>query len=180
MYHEEIGVITTEHLRLHIPDLLAELEARYADGVKLALPKSIEHANLVGGVYNAELNAMPAYAVDVTDKTVSGLTDSGLWEYAYNGHIAGIVSAGSEQAANTIVKRHEQAVETFVRQHQYMHQMENQVPGNDFSITAMGFVDGAFSGAEEVPAETNKYVWVAGFRVTLVWVLSEGGPSQHA
>jgi hypothetical protein len=134
----------------------------------------------VGGVYNAELNAMPAYAVDVTNKTFSAVTDSGLWEYAYDGHIAAIISAGSEQAANTIIKRHEQACEMFVKRHQFMHQTQAQVAGNDFSIRTLAFADAAFSGAEEVPAETNKYVWVAGFRISLVWILSEEGSNDHA
>jgi len=184
MYHEEIGKITSEHLRSHIGSYLNELEIRYADGVKLTLPKSIEYANLVGGVYNAELNAMPAYAVDVTDKQFSGISDAGLWEYLYNGHIAAIISGGSEVAVNTIVKRHEQACEMFVKRHQFMHKLQDQtqaqVAGNDFSIMEMGFVDAAFSGAEEVPQGDNKYVWVAGFRITLVWILSEEGSNDHA
>jgi hypothetical protein len=179
MYHEEIGIITTEHLRSHIGDYLTELEARYGDGVKLQLPKAIEHANLVGGVYNAELTGMPAYAVDVTEKSFSQVSNNGLWEYNYNGHIAGIITANSESSANAIVKRHEQAVEIFVKRHQFMHQQEAQVVGNDFSIVELGFVDAAFSGAEEVQAAT-KMVWVAGFRITLLWILSEDGPFQHA
>lgn len=179
MFQEEIGVITTEHLRSHIGGYLAELEARYADGVKLILPKTIEHANLVGGVYNAELNAMPAYAVDVVDKQFSGITDAGLWEYVYNGHIAAIISGGSEAAVNTQVKRHEQACETFVRRHQFMHQVQGQVTGNEFSMRELGFADAAFSGAEQVQ-DGQRYLWVAGFRITLVWVLSEEGPSDHA
>lgn len=179
MYHEEIGIYTTEHLRSHIGAYLAELEARYADGVRLMIPKRIEHANLVGGVYNAPLDQMPAYAVDVTDKQFSQITDSGLWEYMYNGHIAGIIMANDESAANTIVKRHEQACEMFVKQHQFMHRKQADVEGNDFSLMELGFVDAAFSGAEEV-SEGTKTVWVAGFRVTLVWITSEEGPTQHA
>lgn len=178
MYTEELGIITTEHLRSHLPAYLAELEARYADGVKLQLPKSIEHANLVGGVYNAELNAMPALAVDIVDKVFSGVSDLGMWEYAYNGHIAGIITANSESSANTIVKRYEQAVEMFVKRHQFMHHTEAQVAGNDFSLIELGFVDAAFSGAESVQDGT-RYVWVAGFRSKLVWVTSEDGSSQH-
>lgn len=181
MYQEEIGKITSEHLRSHIAAYLAELEARYADGVKLVLPKTIEYANLVGGVYNAPLNAMPAYAVDITDKQFSQITDAGLWEYLYNGHIACILQGGSEGAVNTLVKRHEQACEMFVKRHAFMHQTQAQVTDNDFSIRELGFIDAAFSGAEEVPSEPDgsKYVWVAGFRISLIWILSEEGPSQH-
>lgn len=178
MYQEEVAKITTEHLRLHIVSYLDELEARYGDGIKLQNPKSIEYANLVGGVYNAELTAMPAYAVDIVDKVFNGLTDSALWEYAYNGHLAGIINASSEAAANTIVKRHEQAVEMFVKRHENLHSTQAQVTGNDFSLTGFGFVDAAFSAAEAVQDGT-KVVWVAGFRVTMVWIVSEDGPYQH-
>jgi hypothetical protein len=179
MYQEEIAIITTEHLRLHIVDYLAELEARYGDGVKLQNPKSIEHANLVGGVYNAALSDMPAYAVDIVDKVFSGGSNNSLWEYAYNGHVAGILTAGSEAAVNTIAKRHEQAVEMFIKRHENMHQIENQVEGNDFRIIELGFVDAAFSGAEQVQ-DATRTVWVAGFRTSLMWIVSEDGPYQHA
>lgn len=179
MYQEEIAIITVEHLRSHIGDYLSELEARYGDGVKLQNPKTIEHANLVGGVYNAALTAMPAYAIDITDKVFSGGTNNELWEYAYNGHIAGIVTGGSEAAVNTIVKRHEQAVEMFIKRHSFMHQTQNQVVGNDFRIVELGFVDAAFSGAEQVQ-DAQRMVWVAGFRTTLIWIVSEDGPTQHA
>jgi len=179
MYTEEIGIITVEHLRLHIAGYLADLEIRYGDGVKLQPPKAIEHANLVGGVYNTDYKGMPAYAVDITDKAFGQLTAESLWEYNYNGHIAGIINANSEASANTIIKRHEQAVEMFVNQHRYMHQVEAQITGNDFSITQLGFVDAAFSGAEAVQ-DATKTTWVAGFRITLVWITSEGGPDQHA
>jgi len=179
MYQEEIGIYTTEHLREHIGGYLQELQTRYADGVKLTIPKRIEHANLVGGVYNAALDQMPAYAVDVTDKAFSQITDSGLWEFVYNGHFAGIISANDESSANTIIKRHEQACEMFVKQHQFMHRHEASVIGNDFSLMELGFVDAAFSGAEEVQDGT-RVVWIAGFRITLVWITSEEGPTQHA
>jgi hypothetical protein len=179
MYQEELGIITTEHLRVHIGDYLDALEARYADGVKLQNPKTIEHANLVGGVYNAPLTGMPAYAVDITDKAFDGITDSGLWQYTYNGHIACIINANDERSANTIIKRHEQATEMFVKAHQFMHQTEAQVAGNDFSITGLGFVDAAFSGAEQVQDAAKTY-WVAGFRVALIWIVSEDGPTDHA
>jgi hypothetical protein len=180
MYHEEIGKITSEHLRLHINAYLDELEVRYADSVKLAKPKAIEYANLVGGVYNTELDNMPAYAVDITQKRFSGLSNNSLWEYAYDGHIAGVVTGGSEKEVNTLVKRHEQAVEMFIKRHGNMHATEHQVPGNDFRIIEVGFVDADFSGAELVEERTNRRKrWLAGFRITLIWIVSEDGPTQH-
>jgi hypothetical protein len=181
MYHEELGKITSEHLREHIVPYLAELEVRYGDGVKLSNPKAIEYANLVGGVYNTGLDEMPAYAVDVTQKRFSAISNNNLWEYAYDGHIAGVVTGGSEKEVNTLVKRHEQAVEMFIKRHGNMHGTEAQVVGNDFKIIELGFVDADYSGAELVQERTSqKKRWLAGFRITLIWIVSEDGPHQHA
>ena len=179
MYQEEIAALTAEHLQSHIVAYLAELEDRYADGVKLQNPKAIESANMVGGVYTADVKEMPAYAVDIVTKTFSGLTNQGLWEYAYHGHIAGVVTASSEAAVNAIYKRHEQAVEVFVKRHAHMHAMQSQ-QNNDFRIVELGFEDMGLSGAEEVQTEPTKYIWIGGFRISLVWIVSEDGPGDHA
>jgi len=179
MYQEEIADITADHLRSHIITYLTQVSAVYGDSVHLEPPKSIETANLVGGVYNAKLNEMPAYAVDIISKAFAGETNEGLWLYTYDGHIAGVLSGMSEESVNDAIKRHEQAVETFVKAHQYMHQTVSAL-GNDFSIRELGFAGAAFSGAELVDEQDGREYWIAGFRIDLIWVVSEGGPSDHA
>lgn len=180
MYHEEIGYITGEHLRSHIKEYLQELEARYGDGVKLALPKAIESTKPVGGVFNTSLAQMPAYAIEVGGKTLSAVSNNGLWEYAYDGYITGIVTGNSEDAVNKLVNRHEQAVEMFIKRHAFLHNIGAQVAGNEFTIVELGFRDADFSGGEMVREKAGgREAWIAGFRNTLVWVVSEDGPGQH-
>lgn len=178
MYQEEVAEIVEQHLRTHLAAYLAEVSALYGDGIKLQMPKSIETSNLVGGVYNATPEQMPAYAIDIIDKQFLGEVADSLWTYGYNGHIAGVVSAGSESAANKLVKRHEQATELFIRRHNFMHQLQSS-KGNDFRFKELGFAGAAFSGAE-LADETNRQVWIAGFRIDLLLVISESGPDQHA
>lgn len=180
MYQEEVAKITADHLRTHISSYLATVQAIYTDAIKLQVPKSIETDNLVGGVYNAEPQDMPAYAVDIIDKAFAGTDLDALWIYTYGGHIAGVVSGGSEASVNMMIKRHEQAVEKFVRDHQFMHQQENVFVGNDFRFKELRFIDAAFSGAELVTTGDQREVWMAGFRVDLAWDISESGPWQHA
>jgi len=178
MFQEEVAQLTADHLRLHLPDEFAVLQARYPDAIKLQFPKAIETANLVGGVYNAATGNMPAYAVDVISKAFDSVTPDGLWLFAYDGHIAGIVEANDEKSCNAIIKRHEQACEEFVRKHQFMHQVES-VLGNDFSIVGLNFGGAAFSGAEMIEEKQSRQKWIAGFRIDLVWTTSEAGPDQH-
>ena len=179
MYQEEIADLTAEHLRSHMQAYLDEVKAIYQDAVELTFPKAIETANLVGGVYNATQKAMPAYAVDIIDKVFTEHADD-LWLYQYNGHIAGVISASSEDTANKIVKRHEQATEMFVKRHDHFHQMAAQLPGNNFMIVGLGFVGSAFSGAEKIDESQNRETWIAGFRIDLAWIVSEDGPGDHA
>lgn len=179
MFFEEIGDITAEHLRSHIPGYLAILQERYPDSIKLKAPKSIETANLVGGVYNATPNDMPAYVVDLLNKEFAGDSDASLWLYNYTGHIAGVVSGMNEETTNRLCKRHEQAVETFVREHGFMHNLGAQIAGNEFTLISLGFIDAALSGAELLDDANGRQVWIAGFRVDINWLVSENGPGQH-
>jgi hypothetical protein len=180
MFQEEIANITAAHLRGHIGGYLDVLAARYGDSVALVVPKAIETDNLVGGVYNSSVGDMPAYAVDIIDKIFAGENPDGLWIYNYSGHIAGIVEAQGEVGANRLVKRHEQAVEQFVRDHLFMHLEDSQLSDpNDFNIHELGFTGAAFSGAEMIGKENDREHWIAGFRVDLLWIVSESGPGQH-
>lgn len=178
MYQEEIAKLTAAHLHYHLPSLVAIIQSRYPDAVKIQLPKSVETSNLVGGVYNATPDKMPAYALDIITKSFGGADDKGLWIYNYEGHIAGVISSNSESSANLIIKRHEQTVEGFVKGHEFMHSHESVI-NNDFKITGLGFVGAAFSGAELINAK-DREIWIAGFRIDLLWVVSEDGPHQHA
>jgi hypothetical protein len=178
MFQEEVADLTADHLREHIRALLDEISAHYDDGVQLVTPKSIETDNLVGGVYSSKVGSMPAYAVDIINKTFAGESPEGLWIYAYDGHIAGIVSGSSEEVVNKSVKRHEAATELFVKRHEFMHALESP-KGQDFRLRELGFTGAAFSGAEMVDEENNRQTWIAGFRIDLLWLVSEFGPTQH-
>jgi hypothetical protein len=179
MYQEEIANLTATHLRDHIGAYLTEVNAIYHDGVKLQFPKTIETANLVGGVYNTTTDKMPAYAVDIIEYTFDGVDPEGLYLYNYSGHIAGVVTGGAEATVNAIIKRHEQAVALFVKRHLHFHQMTSQL-GNDFRIIEFNFFGSAFSGAERVDEKNQRQIWIAGFRTDIVWAVSEGGGGDHA
>ena len=178
MYQEEVADLTAAHLREHLGALLDSTQLIYNDKVVLQNPKVIETANLVGGVYNADPNEMPAYAIDIISKSFAGDATEGLWIYAYVGHIAGVLSGGSEASVNAAIKRHEQATERFVKSHNHMHSLQSQ-KGNDFKIIELGFSGAAFSGAEQVNAQNDRELWIAGFRIDLVWVVSEDGPGDY-
>lgn len=178
MYQEEVANLTAEHLRSHIGALLDSVAALYEDKVVLQNPKSIETANLVGGVYNADPNEMPAYAVDIISKAFAGESTDGLWLYSYDGHIAGVLSGGSEAFVNAAIKRHEQATERFIKSHRHMHTMPS-AKGNDFRIIEIGFSGAAFSGAEQINAANDRELWIAGFRIDLLWIVSEDGPGDY-
>lgn len=181
MYQEEAADLTAGHLREHLQAYLIQVSRIYADQTVLAFPRTIETNNLVGGVYNTSTDKMPAYAIDLISKQFDGQSNEGLWLYNYEGHIAGVVSGNDEAQVNKMVKRHEQATEMFVKDHVHLHQMSHVLPGNDFTIMGLGFVGAAFSGAEQVD-ETNEdnQIWIAGFRIDLLWILSETGPGDHA
>jgi hypothetical protein len=178
MYQEEVADLTAAHLREHIGALLTATQAIYNDKVVLQHPKAIETANLVGGVYNADPTAMPAYAVDIVNKQFAGDAQAGLWLFLYEGHIAGVLSGASESSVNAAIKRHEQATEKFVKSHQHMHSLASAM-GNDFRIVELGFSGAAFSGAEQVNAQNDRELWIAGFRIDLTWVVSEDGPGDY-
>jgi len=178
MYQEEVANLTAAHLREHIGALLDATQAIYNDKVVLQNPKAIETANLVGGVYNAAPDAMPAYAVDIISKAFAGDAQAGLWLYLYEGHISGVLSGASESAVNAAIKRHEQATERFVKSHQHLHSLTSGL-GNDFRIVELGFSGAAFSGAEQVNSQNDRELWIAGFRIDLTWVVSENGPGDY-
>lgn len=178
MWQEEIADYTASHLRSHIGAYLEAIEAEKGDNIKLRVPQGVETENLVGGVYSVDTKKLPAYAVDVMNKHYVGGGGDDAYLYSYEGHIAIIVSAASEAAANVTVKRHARAVERFVREHQFLHVTEVVV--GQCSIHEFGFADMALSGAAKIEETSKNIVWVAGARVDVVWVTRETGFGQHA
>jgi len=184
MFQEEIANLTADHLRSHLEAYLTAVQTLHADQIKLQIPKSIETANLVGGVYNTTTTKMPAYAVDVLDKAFTPNSED-LWLYTYDGHIAAVFSGLDEEAVNIICKRNEEATERWVRDHLNCHFGEVGSPfasttQSDFKIIEMSFLGAAFSGAEELETINDRTIWIAGFRIDLNWILSEAGPGNHA
>jgi len=183
MYQEEIADLTAAHLRSHIKAYIDAVGLIYPDTIKMQYPKSVETANLVGGVYNAKPNEMPAIAIDIISVEFAANTTEGLWLYNYDGHIAEVISGGSEDTVNRIIKRHQQACETFVNDHLHFHQVEDQLTsplGQPFTIMEFGFSGSAFSGAEEVTEKQNRKTWIAGYRIDVNWLVSQQGPGDHA
>lgn len=178
MFQEEIADLTADHLRTHIKAYLQAVQALHGGTIKLQVPKTIETANLVGGVYNTSTGKMPAYAIDVLNKTFAGNPEN-LWLYNYEGHIAGVVAGLDEKSVNLIIKRHEEAAEKFVREHLNLHGLVSLI-GSDFTIIEFAFIGAAFSGAEELDTTNDVTTWIAGFRIDLNWIVSEPGPSNHA
>lgn len=177
MWQEEIADYTAAHLRTHIVAYLEAIEAEKADNFKLRPPQGIETENLVGGVYSVDVNKLPAYAVDVMNKSYVGVGDD-AYLYSYDGHIAIIVSANTEAAANIIVKRHLRAAEKFVREHQFLHQ--TTVVTDQCSLHEFGFAGMALSGAALIEDAAKKKTWVAGGRIDVLWVTRESSFFQHA
>lgn len=177
MFQELLGKICADHLRTHIRDYLDEVASWTPDQTStLIVPKRIDVAGQVGGVVGELDKALPAYALDVQTKEFAGNPD-GLWLYSYVGHIAGMVTAGSEEEAGRQVKRHQAAVELFVRRHQFMHLESNDY----FSIRLFAFLDSDFSGAEQVQVPPrDRTIWVDAFRIDFQLDVSEDGPDDHA
>lgn len=170
MYQETLAKLTADHLREHIATYLTEISAEYNDNVTLVIPKSIEFASNVGGIAAEFDQILPAYVVDVLEKTRAADPDN-LTLYDYAGHIAGMVSAGSMDTVDKLVKRHAEAVERFIKQHLVLH-----LPVDPrFSMTQFVFLNSAGSGAEEV--EDGR--WLGAFRIECLWTLSEDAEFQH-
>lgn len=180
MYQEQIAAETANHLRSHLPTYLSELQSQFtgSDKLKLSVP-DITTVSLVGGVIQTEIESMPVVAVDCLNKSVIPSNES-LYYSQYDGGIAGMVSASSETTCDKIAKRYASALEKFVKDHLLFH--ENfQTNTKDFSIRELVWQSTRFSGAIELPTETenDNPVWVEGFVLDILWVTSEDGPRQH-
>lgn len=175
MYQEQLAEITGTHLRSHIKAYLLDVGGDFSDGVPLLVPKRIEPASVVGGMISEFDSILPMYGIDVLGKTASQ-DDTALWSYEYAGQINGLVSSGSREAVDKLIKRHEAAVEMFIRDHRLMHQENN----DRFSIIEFAFAGSDFSGAEDLGEHEGSQVWLAGFSINVSWFTSESGPDQHA
>lgn len=175
MFEEQIGKWTADHLRTHIEDYLAEVNASASTPITLVVPKAIEVASVVGGLFTEYDNILPQYGIDILGKSFAGMSEN-LFIYQYDGQINAMVHAGSREAVDMLVKRHAAAIELFIRRHEVVHLYQT----NDFSMLDMSFSAKDFSGAEELSEVAGRPLWVAGISINLTWLTSEDGPSQHA
>lgn len=175
MFGERIAQETANHLRSHISAYLAEVNDQFTAEVTLVVPKSIEVASVVGGMFTEYDSILPQYGIDVLNKVFlpEGLN---LFTYQYEGQINGLVHGNSQAAVDHAIKRHAAAVELFLKRHEVLHELNT----DNFSIVGMYFQTVQFSGAEDLGEVEGTQTWVAAFSLDLVWVTSENGPGQHA
>lgn len=174
MFQRQLSIITSDHLRTHIEAYLTEVNTWHDIPATLVVPQKVEPASMAGGVFAAPEGQLPFYGVDSITKQQAPRPEN-LYCYEYNGHIAGLISAGSRDTADQLVKGHEAAVELFVRRHQLLHQSQD----DQFTILEFGFLSTTFSGAEPRFIDDDHELWIAGFEVTTYWHTSEDGPRQH-
>lgn len=176
MFHEQIAIITRDHAREHMRDLLDRVNAQFDDKVSLPLPKSFDTASLVGGRAGVERSTTPSLALDCYDKQVS--TDPiSLWDYAYLGRFLGVIAAGSAEVAEKVTKRYAAAIEVFINEHLTMPHATAP-----FTIIEMRFDHTTFFGAAMVPDPKNPQAagyWFDGFQIDMHWLVSENGQFQH-
>lgn len=178
MYQEPLAEQIADHFRSHIEAYLEATNNAFAASERSTVraPKTIETASLAGGVFSVEPEKLPAFAIDVNNKTTAPVTED-VYAYQYEMQIAGVVTAQSQKEANRLVKRYEAGTEQFFKQHWMLHLFE---PANfDFSVLRLVFQSANFSGAEAVTIGQDT-VWIAGFTVAGLIITSEGGPVQHS
>jgi hypothetical protein len=179
MYFEQIARLTAEHLNTHIAAYLQAIGTEFTgtDIATLIPPREIRVDSVVGGVFAAEIDELPLYAVDSLVKNIDPAGED-LYTYLYTGTIIGMVSGETSREVNQMIKRHEWAVEKFIREHLYLHMIQ----GTHFTITGFEFNGGSFSGGEQVidDEDPTKLTWVDAFRIDVTWRVSEDGFSQHA
>lgn len=146
----------------------------FASPITLTNPKSISSASVVGGLFTSFNDILPQYGIDISNK-IFVPEGPDLFTYQYVGQINGLIHAGSEQAADQVIKRHAAAVELFIRRHQYAHSYEVA----QFKLIEMLFNDIEMSGAEDLGMVDGKQMWLSAFSMNLFWWTSEDGPSQH-
>lgn len=174
MYGEDLARETSRHLREHIKGYLDAISEEYEGdkSVTLIVPKSIDFASVVGGLFTEFDKILPQYGIDILDKLLSP-DDTSLWSYEYTGQINGLVHAGSREAVDYIISRHERAVEKFIREHKVLHNFET----DNFRLIEFVFAGLSFSGAEDIKGDQS--LWMAGFSINCSWFTSESGPDQH-
>jgi hypothetical protein len=177
MFQEPIAAYIADHFRTHIEAYLETINNQFPapERETVRAPKTIETASLAGGVFSVEPEKLPAFAIDVNNKTVAGVSEN-LDLFQYSMQIAGMVNASSQQAVDHMVKRYEAGTEYFFKQHDLLHVFEPT--GFDFSVIKLAFASADFSGAEELTVGQSK-MWIDGFVVTGFIVVSESGPGQH-
>lgn len=175
MFYESIASETANHLREHIKAYLDEISASFVGSEKLTLRvPDISSATLVGGIMQAPIEQLPALGVDCVEKQQIDSNES-LCYYQYTGAIAGLISGSSSSDVDKLAKRHAAAVEKFVRNHQFLHLLSTL----DYTMREFLYVNTNFSGAIELDLEDEKPLWVDGFTMNVIWVVSEDNYRQH-
>lgn len=177
MYQEPLANQTADHFRTHIESYLEEVNNLFPaeDRSTVRAPKTVETASLAGGVFAVEPEKLPAFAVDVNNKSIAAVSED-VYTYQYATQIAGVVTAQNQREVDRLVKRYEAATELFFKRHWMLHLYEPT--GFDFSVLRLVFDNADFSGAEEITIGQQTQ-WIAGFTVAGFIVTSEGGPVQH-
>jgi hypothetical protein len=173
MFHEQIAKYTADHLRSHIEGYLVRINEQFTTPATLVVPKSIEPASVVGGMFTAFNEILPQYGIDIVGKNFDESIGD-LNTFIYNGQINGMVNANSRAGVDTLALRHAAAVELFIKEHQFMHLYKT----DDFSLLEVAFAGLDFSGAEEINTD-DAQLWVAGFSIDLAWWTSEDAAMQH-
>jgi len=179
MYHEALAALTAVHLRTHIEAYLTDENAKHSDKTKLVVPKSIDAASVVGGMFIEFDNILPQYGIDVFEKVFIPDNSGDLFTYLYTGQINGLVHASTREAVDKLCKRHGASVERFIREHLTLHEFQGPRLNDEFLVTEFSFTSIQWSGAEDLGEVEGAHTWMAGFSADCAWVTSENGPGQH-
>lgn len=180
MYHEDLARLTADHLRAHIGAYLTAENARHTEKVKLIVPKSIEPASVVGGMFTEFNNILPQYGIDVLDKVFMPDNSGDLFTYLYSGQINGLVHGSTQDSVDKLIKRHSAGVEFFIRNHLTLHESSQTPLSANFALLEFSYLQTQFSGAEDLGEVEGSHTWMAAFSIDCAWLTSEDGPGLHA
>lgn len=181
MFYEQLAKITREHMRLHLPVYLAQVNAFYDKPLKLDMPQRFDISTVVGGTVGVSKKTLPAFAITALERQFSS-SEEDLWEYVYPGQISGMVSSNNAETVESIARRYAGAFELFINDHR-----RSPVPAGfdeatlPFRITGFGYTRTEFFGAAAIDEGEGAVIqtWVDGFRIDLLWEVAEAGPGQH-
>ena len=170
----------------HLEAALAAANALLDKPVTVVMPKAFDISSMVGGRTGlAGRESLPSLSIDAAEKVFAGVTEDNLWEFVYSGELLGMVAARSADEAESIAKCYVAACETIINSHQRAPFSasfnEDALP---FRITEFGWNRSTrFGAAQNTDTSEGQRAgamyWVDGFRTSVFWRVSEGGPGQH-